>query len=365
MTPADTILIVDDTPENLDLLAEILMPHYRVRAANGGARALAAARSEPQPDLVLLDIMMPDMDGYEVLRQLRGDAATRDIPVIFVTALDADADEASGLGAGAVDYIAKPVRPAVVLARVRTQLELLRAREALRGRNAWLDIEVRRRMRQNLVIQDVSMRALACLAEARDGETGRHIVRTQHYVRILAEELSTLPRFADYLTPDRIELYVKAAPLHDIGKVGIPDHILHKPGKLTAAEWDVMKTHSRIGADAIRRAVAEQPNKDGLDFLEVAAEIAAHHHEKWDGSGYPDGLAGAAIPLCARLMALADVFDALCSKRVYKQVFEFESAAAIIRDGRGTHFDPDLVDAFAARAADFRRVAVELLDAGP
>jgi len=359
---SDTILIVDDTPENLDILSGILIPHYHVRAAGGGARALAIVRHEPRPDLLLLDIMMPDMDGYEVLRQIRDDTATRDIPVIFVTALDADTDETVGLSAGAVDYITKPVRPAIVLARVRTQLALSRARKALREQNAWLDAEVRRRMRQNLVVQDVAMRALACLAEVRDQETGHHLIRTQRYVRILAEELSSSPRVVDYLTPDRIDLYVKAAPLHDIGKVGVPDHILLKPGKLTPDEWAVMTTHAAIGAAAIRRAVADQPDRNGLEFLEVAAEIANFHHEKWDGSGYPAGLAGDRIPLCARLMALADVFDALSSKRVYKDRFDAERVRAIIVEGRGTHFDPDLVDAFVARETEFHRIAAEHSD---
>jgi putative two-component system response regulator len=361
----DTILIADDTPFILEVLSEILLPHYKVRTASGGVRALEIARSQPRPDLILLDVSMPDLDGYEVLRQIRDDSTTRDIPVIFVTALDAEAEEVIGLDAGAVDYITKPVRPAVVLARVRVQLELAHAREALRDRNAWLDAEVRRRIRENLIVQDVAMRALACLAEARDGETGRHLVRTQHYVRILAEELSTQFPYAGHLSFDKIELYVKASPLHDIGKVGIPDSVLQKPGKLTPDEWLVMKTHPSIGADAIRRAIAEQPENGGLGFFEVAAEIANFHHERWDGSGYPVGLAGEKIPLSARLMALADVFDALTSKRVYKEKLALERAAGIILEGRGSHFDPDMVDAFVARKADFLRIAQQLADDAP
>jgi putative two-component system response regulator len=358
-----TILVVDDMPENIELLADILLPHYRVRVANSGVRALEAAKKDPRPNLILLDVMMPEMDGYEVLQLLRTDERTRNIPVVFVTALDSDIDEVAGLYSGASDYIPKPVRPPIVLARVRTQIELASARELLRVENAALEVEIQRRMRQNLVVQDVAMRALACLAEARDADTGRHLMRTQHYVRFLAEELASHPQFQGYLTPERIELFVKAAPLHDIGKVGIPDHILHKPAKLTPQEWDVMKTHSKIGADAIRRAVAEQSDKDGLDFLEVAAEIAEAHHEKWDGSGYPAGLVGEAIPLSARLMAVADVFDALSSKRVYKEAFDFERAFSIVTEGRGSHFDPKSVDAFLARAEDFKRIAFELADA--
>ena len=360
--PRRRILIVDDTPGNLAVLGELLTPQYDVRVANSGPRALAAALSEPQPDLILLDIMMPGMDGYEVLERLRTQAQTRDIPVVFITALDEDEDEARGLGLGATDYITKPIRPAIVLARVRAQLELKQARDILRDQNAWLDAEVQERMRQNQRIQDVTLRALASLAEARDKETGNHIMRTQGYMNVLAKELARLPKYGSLLTPGVIEVYTKAAPLHDIGKVGIPDYILSKPGRLDPAEWEIMKTHARVGAEAIWRAIEHEPDHAGIDFLHKAMDIASCHHEKWDGSGYPAGLKGDAIPLPARLMALADVFDALISKRVYKSAASFEAATQVILDGRGTHFDPDVVDAFVARQADFHAIADRFAD---
>ena len=361
-TPQKTLLLVDDTPENLTVLGEILMPHYRVRVASSGARALAAATSDPRPDLVLLDVMMPEMDGYEVIGRLRGDPRTRELPVIFVTALDSTEDEAHGLELGAVDYITKPVRPAIVLARVRGQLELKEARDRMRDQNAWLEAEIARRMRQNQVVQDVSMRALASIAEARDDETGNHILRTQAYVNVLARALATTPRYAGELTPALVETYTKAAPLHDIGKVAIPDHILHKPGKHTPDEWEIMKTHARQGSDAIWRAICDQEEREALDFLYIAMDIAHYHHEKWDGSGYPEGLAGEAIPLPARLMALADVFDALISKRAYKPAFPLDRATAIIIEGRGRHFDPDVVDAYLAHLDEFAAISVRYAD---
>ena len=361
-TPQKTLLLVDDTPENLTVLGEILMPHYRVRVASSGARALAAATSDPRPDLVLLDVMMPEMDGYEVISRLRADPRTRELPVIFVTALDSTEDEAHGLELGAVDYITKPVRPAIVLARVRGQLELKEARDRMRDQNAWLEAEIARRMRQNQVVQDVSMRALASIAEARDDETGNHILRTQAYVNVLARALATTPRYAGELTPARVETCTKAAPLHDIGKVAIPDHILHKPGKHTPDEWEIMKTHARQGSDAIWRAICDQEEREALDFLYIAMDIAHYHHEKWDGSGYPEGLAGEAIPLPARLMALADVFDALISKRAYKPAFPLDRATAIIIEGRGRHFDPDVVDAYLAHLDEFAAIAARYAD---
>ncbi len=360
--PQKTLLLVDDTPENLTVLGEILMPFYRVRVVNSGARALHAAVTEPRPDLILLDVMMPEMDGYEVITRLRANPETREIPVIFITALDATEDETHGLELGAVDFITKPVRPPIVLMRVRGQLELKDARDRMHDQNIWLEAEVKRRMRQNQMIQNVSMRALASLAEARDNETGRHILRTQGYVSILAHELAKLPKYASLLTPETIESYTKASPLHDIGKVGIPDRALYKPGKHTPEEWELMKTHAKIGSDAILRAIQDEEDQVGLDFLHIAMDIAHYHHEKWDGSGYPDGLIGDGIPLSARLMALADVFDALTSKRVYKPAFSIEKTTEMILQGRCTHFDPEVVDAFVARLDDFCTIAARFSD---
>ncbi|MDX9737663.1 MAG: two-component system response regulator [Azonexus sp.] len=355
MQAQPNILIVDDVPENLSVLGELLQPTYRVRAANSGARALQIANSPPPPDLILLDVMMPGMDGYQVLRELRNNATTRDIPVIFVTAMDGTDDEEKGLDLGAVDYITKPIRPAIVLARVRAQLELKRARDILSDHNAYLEQEVARRMAENQLIQEVSIHALAHLAETRDPETGNHLRRTQEYVRTLARGLKHHPRFSHYLDERTIGQLAQSAPLHDIGKVGIPDHILLKPGKLTPEEWAIMKTHAEIGAEAIAQAIADSARP--VEFLQIAQEIARSHHEKWDGSGYPRGLAGDGIPISARLMALADVFDALICARVYKPPMPYEEAYSIIVSGSGTHFDPDVVDAFIREFDTFKRIA--------
>jgi putative two-component system response regulator len=355
-----TLLIVDDTPENLLLLSELLQPYYRVRAASSGLRALQIAASEPRPDLILLDVMMPEMDGYEVIRQLKANADTASIPVIFVTALERSQDEEHGLALGAVDYITKPIRPAIMLARVKAHLELQAAHVWLQNKNAVLEAEVARRMEDNLIVQDISIRALAHLAEIRDPETGNHLRRTQGYVLTLARQLQDHPRFSDYLSEFHIQSLVKSAPLHDIGKVGIPDHILLKPGKLTPEEWVIMKTHSYLGSLAIQQA--EEDAERPVEFLRLARDIAHYHHEKWDGSGYPEGLAGDDIPLPARLMALADVFDALISRRVYKEPFSIERSVSIIREGRGSHFDPDIVDAFLLRLDDFSAIAAQYAD---
>jgi len=357
-----TILIIDDAPENLTVLGELLRPHYRVLAANSGEVGLRLAGNLPTPDLILLDVMMPGMDGYAVLARLRANPATRDIPVAFLTALASAADEERGLLLGASDYITKPLRPAVVLARVSTQLEAKRAREWMRDQNAALEAEVARRMVENDLTQRVTIRALAHLAEIRDPETGNHILRTQAYVQRLATGLRQHPRFQPTLSEHYIDLLTRSAPLHDIGKVGIPDHVLLKPGKLDAAEWVIMKAHSKLGSDAIEEA--ERDIEAPLEFLSAAKEIAHWHHEKWDGSGYPDGLAGGAIPVSARLMAVADVFDALISKRVYKQALSYAEARDIIVEGRGKHFDPDVADAFLAGFDDFVSLAERYRDAG-
>jgi len=375
-----TILLVDDTKENLYVIGQMLRPLYQVRVANSGQRALLALQNPPRPDLILLDVMMPDMNGYQVLEQLRANPLWRDIPVIFVTALNADDDEEHGLALGAVDYVTKPVKPALLLARVHAQLELKQARDRLAHQNAFLDAEVRRRMAENELIKNLSLFALATLAEKRDNETGNHLRRTQAYIEVLMNQLMDHPRFAQALaTADVRQRIAKAAPLHDIGKVGIPDAILLKPGRLTPDEFEVMKTHAAIGAQALEEAIerarelqatpaagSDAPDspdsRPSLDFLETAQQIAAGHHEKWDGSGYPLGLSGDAIPLPARLMALADVFDALISRRPYKPPLPMDTTRQIITEGRGSHFDPDIVDAFLTRFGEFKTIAEHYAD---
>jgi putative two-component system response regulator len=354
------ILVIDDTPDNLTLMSELLSAIYDVKVANSGLRGLRIACAVPPPDLILLDIMMPEMDGYAVCTELKADSRTRDIPIIFLTALNAADDEQHGLDLGAVDYITKPISPAIVLARIKNHLALKTHADFLRDKTTFLEREVEKRTAEVMAIQDVTIQAMASLAETRDSDTGNHIRRTQNYVAALAWHLQDHPRFSHYLNAANIATLFKSAPLHDIGKVGIPDRILLKPGRLTPEEFEIMKTHTTLGRDAIEQA--EQSLGIAVDFLSCAKEIALSHQEKWDGSGYPQGLAGDAIPISARLMAVADVYDALISERVYKEAMPHEEAVAIIIAGRGLHFDPEIVDAFLELQETFKEIAARYAD---
>ncbi|MCM8593883.1 two-component system response regulator [Accumulibacter sp.] len=350
-----TVLVVDDTPDNLSLMSALLRNTYRVKVANHGEKALRIAASPAPPDLILLDVMMPDLDGYEVCRRLKADPGTRHIPVIFLTARSEIEDEQRGLALGAVDYITKPISPPILMARVATQLSLKASADFLRSKNDFLEVEVARRVRELEAVQDMTILAMASLAETRDSETGKHLLRTQRYVRALAEQLRHHPRFAAFLTDQNIRMLFKSAPLHDIGKVGIPDRILLKPGRFDPQEMEIMKSHTLLGRDAIQ--LAEDWLGRSVEFLTIAKEIALCHQERWDGSGYPQGLRADEIPISARLMAVADVYDALISRRVYKERMSHEAATEIIIEGRGSHFDPDVVDAFAEINQEFRLIA--------
>jgi putative two-component system response regulator len=343
------------------LLSDLLSEQYQVRVAASGARALTICQSSSRPDLILLDVIMSGMDGYVVCRLLKADPLTVDIPIIFLTARNDAQDEQMGLSLGAVDYISKPISPPILLARVKTHLLAKATADFLRDKNVFLEQEVQRRTEQVRDIQDVTILTMASLAETRDNETGNHIQRTQNYVRLLAQQLKNHHRFADYLTDGTIDLLYKSAPLHDIGKVGIPDSILLKPGKLSVEEFEIMKTHTTQGRDAI--ASAERRLGKAVPFLQCAKEIAYSNQEKWDGSGYPEGLSGDAIPISARLMAVADVYDALISRRVYKPSFTHEASIAIIQEGRGRHFDPDIVDAFMEIHREFHAIAEKFMGA--
>lgn len=354
-----TILVVDDTPDNITLLTALLSDQYRNKVATNGQRALKIAFAEPHPDLILLDIMMPDMDGYEVCRQLKANPATASIPVIFLTAKIQDEDEARGFELGAVDYITKPINPPILMARVQTHIALQHARSSLERQNEILDQQVKQRTLQLENLQDALIISMASLAETRDNETGHHIRRTQYYIRELAQTLRHNPRFA-MLDDKTIDLIYKSAPLHDIGKVGVPDRILLKPGRLTPEEFEEMKRHTIYGRDTLQ--AAEKTLGSEESFLSLAKEIAHYHHEKWDGSGYPEGLAGEDIPATARLMALVDVYDALISRRPYKEPIPHDKASEIIVNGKGSHFDPDVVDAFLAIQDFFADVAERYAD---
>ena len=354
-----SILVIDDTPGNLSLLNQLLREHYRVRLANSGPRGLELAAMAP-PDLILLDIMMPDMDGYQVFQRLRSDPATRRIPVIFLTAKVGAEDEERGLAMGAVDFIHKPIAPSVVLARVRTHLQIRHWQTFLEDKSAWLQQEVESRVSEVFRLQEATIRVMVSLAEFRDECTGNHIRRTQDYVRLLADYLSRQPRDAGFLMPEQIDRIAKASPLHDIGKIAIPDHILLKPGRHTPEEFAIMQTHSVKGESMLLRSLNEMGGDNAM--LRFACQIARSHHERWDGGGYPDGLAGEAIPLAARLMAVADVYDALRSRRPYKKAFDHAEAVDIIVQGKGSHFDPLLVEAFLALQGVFSEIATKLAD---
>ena len=362
-----TVLLVDDTPEDLTLMSALLEDTYRVKVADRGDKAIKIAASDNPPDLILLDIMMPEMDGYEVCRVLKSSETTRGIPVIFLAAKMTLEDEQKGLAAGAVDYLIKPVFSSLLLARVAAQIALKanadwrRMRdEFLRDKNDYLEQQVTRRTHEVMAVLDVTILAMTSLAETRDSDTGNHIRRTQHYVQALARHLKTHVRFANELSDAAIDVLFKAAPLHDIGKVGIPDRILLKPAQLTPEEFEIMKTHTTLGCDAIQQA--EQIVGTRVDFLRVAKEIALSHQEKWDGRGYPQGLAGDDIPLSARLMAVADVYDALISERVYKAAMPHDRAVGVVFQGRGAHFDPDMVDAFIEIQSEFQAIAQRFSD---
>jgi putative two-component system response regulator len=342
-TAQPSILIVDDTPANLSLLANLLRDRYQIRVANHGQKALDLAFSAP-PDLILLDVMMPEIDGYEVIRRLKNDPRTAHIPVIFLTARTSVEDEEHGLSLGAVDFIHKPISPPIVQARIQTQLQLKSWHDFLQSQNKWLQQQVEERLQEITKLQDASIWVMVSLAEFRDECTGNHIRRTQEYVRALADELARQPRYALSLSQEYIDLIVKTAPLHDIGKIAIPDQILLKPEKLTVDEFEIMKTHSRRGDEMLARA-ARLLGEEGA-YFEVARQIARCHHEKWDGSGYPDKLAGDAIPLPARLMAVADVYDALTTQRPYKKAMSHAQAIDILEQGSNTHFDPEVIAAF-------------------
>lgn len=324
MTAADDprarLLLVDDEPANLQVLRHVLQEDYRLLFATDGARALDIVRSQ-RPHLVLLDVMMPAMDGYAVCEAIKADPAIADIPVIFVSALSEVGHETRGFEAGAVDYITKPVSAPVVRARVRTHLSLVRTQEL-------------RATRLQIV------QRLGRAAEYKDNETGMHVIRMSHYAQLLARAVGMDEAWAEDL--------LHAAPMHDVGKIGIPDAVLLKPGKLDADEWDIMRRHPRIGAEII--------GEHAGGVLRVAREIALTHHEKWDGSGYPEGLAGEAIPLASRIVAVADVFDALTTRRPYKDAWSLETAFCHLRSEAGRHFDPALVEPFIALEPEIRAV---------
>jgi len=353
------IVAVDDSPGIRQLIQKVAGTVARVTTAPGGAELFELLENGEKVDLILLDVSMPEMSGYEVIQHLKDKPETQSTPVIFLTAHDNKDFEEKGLRLGAVDYITKPISPATLIARVQNHLELKAARDHIVSQNEILEQRVQERTRELALTQDLTILSLASLAETRDNETGNHIRRTQSYVRILADHLLETGVYADQLSPEINALLEKSAPLHDIGKVGVPDAVLLKPGKLDEAEFEIIKTHPYLGMAALQGA---EDMLGTTSFLRFAKEIVYSHHEKWDGSGYPQGLSGFDIPLSARLMAAADVYDALISKRVYKPPFSHEEAIELIVEGKGKHFDPAIVDAVVVVAGRFRETAERYKD---
>ncbi|MBW8186269.1 HD-GYP domain-containing protein [Shewanella nanhaiensis] len=333
MVEKATVLVVDDTPENIDVLAGVLRDLYKVKVARNGEIALKITRSPSPPDLILLDVMMDGIDGYEVCRQLKEDHSTRHIPIIFVTAKIAQEDEVKGFELGAVDYISKPISPAIVLSRVKTHL-------ALYNQNRELDRKVLEKTQEISDNQLKVVQRLGRAAEYKDNETGMHVIRMSHYTYVLALATGVSEKDAETL---RV-----AAPMHDVGKIGIPDSILQKQGKLDEDEWQVMLTHAEIGAEIL--------GDDSSEMLSIARTVALSHHEKWDGSGYPYGLKGEAIPMVGRIVAIADVFDALTSIRPYKPAWSVDEALGLLKEESGRHFDPSLVTLFIACIDDILEI---------
>ncbi len=359
------ILVVDDTVANLKLLQDMLRRSgYDARPCPNGPMALRAAESDP-PDLILLDINMPDMDGYEVCERLKKMERIADVPVIFISALSETNDKLEAFRRGGVDYITKPFNFEEVQARIETHIKLRRFRIALKKHNEDLSELVDQRTREVISAKEevsqaqlATIMAMCKIAEARDDDTGKHIERTQLYCGAITEYLRDLPG-QETVDDEFVKNVAHASPLHDIGKVAIPDAILNKPGKLTPQEFDTMKTHAEIGANNLSAVFQQYPNNG---FIRVGIEIAQSHHEKWNGKGYPEGISGEAIPLAARIMAVGDVYDALRSRRCYKEPFSHEKARSILLEERGEHFDPQLIDAFVAVEARFIAIHDEMGD---
>ena len=355
-----TVLVMGALPETAARVQAALGAGASVTWVADWAHLQPFALSNPEPDLVLVDLANVQSDALDVCRRIKSSPLTQGMALVCLAAVVDETQEAQALAIGAVDYISPHCSPALMRTRLRNAMAAKAMGDGLRNHAAMLEEEVLRRTRETAVIQDATVLAMAALAETRDADTGNHLRRTQHYVRALARKLSTHPRFAALLTPRNIGMLFKSAPLHDIGKVGLPDRVLLKPGKLTDEEFEIMKTHTTLGRDAM--AHAEEALGVAVDFFAFAKEIAYSHQEKWDGTGYPQGLAGEQIPVSARLMAVADVYDALISRRVYKPALSHVEAVRIITQIRGRHFDPDVVDAFLELQDTFEAIAIAFSD---
>lgn len=347
------ILVVDDDKTNLTLAQKILLPEYRIAACNSGAAALKYLENN-RPDLILLDINMPDMDGFEVMEQLRMREDTASIPVIFLTADNLSQTEVKCFQMGAMDFVTKPFMPDILLSRVGKTIELEQYRHKLEEMVKEQSEKITENARRLGMIQESVIVGMANLIESRDGSTGKHVKNTQRYVRMIADELHKRGLFAGELTENFIEDLSKAAPLHDVGKIKVPDAVLQKPGKLTPEEFDTMKMHTTYSRKIIHMIIGDVEDEH---YVRIVEDIAMYHHERWDGTGYPTGLAGDSIPLAARIMSVADVFDALYEERVYKPpIRPIERIMQIMSEGRGTQFDPVIIDVFVEMLPMLKKV---------
>jgi len=359
------IIIVDDNLANLTVGRNMLKTFYEVYPAPSVLK-LFEILEHVIPDLVLLDIEMPELDGFEAIRRMKADSRFADIPVIFLTAKSDDSSELQGLDLGAVDYVSKPFSAPLLLKRIANHLLLMRQRKDLLASQAALkdyaenlEKKVRNKTREVINLQNAVLTTVADLVEFRDELTGGHIARTQLYLKALVDELVREGKYSDEITKWDMDFFLPSAQLHDVGKIAITDLILNKPARLTPEEIEIMKTHVTVGVDAIEKIMR---NADEHAFLNHALLIAGTHHEKWDGSGYPMGLKGLNIPLEGRLMAIADVYDALISVRPYKKALSHEEACKIIEDGEGTHFDPVLIAVFKKVKDEFEKAIQEVSD---
>jgi putative two-component system response regulator len=355
-----SVLVADDAPANLRLLGEVLRRGGFVpRPVPSGKLAIEAAVMDP-PDLVLLDVRMPEMSGVDVCRWFKQDERLKNIPIIFISGVQNTDEKVEAFRAGAVDYVTKPFQEDEVLARIKTHLRLRLLQVELASHNHRLEERIAEQVRAVTESQLATIFALAKLAETRDDDTGQHIERVQTFSKVLASQMREMSLHDTQLTPAFIENVFQTASLHDIGKVGTPDAILLKPGKLTAEEFSTMKHHCALGADTLGAVLRRHPDNQ---FLRMGVDVARSHHEKWDGSGYPDGLRGETIPLAARIVALADFYDALTSTRCYRSAFNHEDTCQMIQEGRGTHFDPNVEAAFSAVASRFRQIRQDMTNA--
>jgi len=359
--PHASVLLVDDAPDNLRALATIIRRAGLVpRPVTSGRSAIEAAVVDP-PDLIVLDVNMPEMSGFEVCRWLKQDERLNDIPVIFISGLLDAADKVEAFRVGGADFISKPFDEAEVLARINAQLRLRRLQSQLVEYSQQLEQRVAQQVQVATASQMATIFALAKLAEVRDDDTGQHIERVQTWSKLLALQLRETGGRAAQLNDLFIDTLFQTAPLHDIGKVGIPDAVLLKPGKLDPVEFSEIKKHCALGASTLEAVVRRYPDNQ---FLRMGIQVARSHHEKWDGSGYPDGLKGDAIPLPARIVAVADFYDALTSRRCYRPAFCHDETSRMIHEGNGTHFDPDVVTAFGTLGDQFKRIRHEMQASG-